>query len=86
MNTTHLDKISSEFSAEDNNMAILELESLTLDHVVDGQSNLDKTRSAILELSNGDINKLVELVNAAKADFRDVISWASLDRDKDKSS
>ena len=55
------------------------MESITLDHVMAGsKTNLDNTRSAILEFSKGDINKLSELVHAAKRDFRDVIYWATL--------
>jgi hypothetical protein len=59
---------------------VKELESITMSHVsADSQVNLDNTRSAVLQLSKGDISKLRYYVTAAKTDFRDVIYWASTD-------
>ncbi len=80
MNKDHIDKIHADFDAEDVEWVIATLESITHEHVMaHSQINLDNTWSAILHLSKGDLNKLKELVDAAKVDFRDVIYWATLD-------
>lgn len=39
---------------------------------------VDDVHRAVLMLSNGDMNALVDLVVAAVDDFRDVLMWASL--------
>ncbi|WP_086934200.1 hypothetical protein [Agarilytica rhodophyticola] len=77
----HLKKIESDFSRPDCDTAISLLSTIKLDHVMAySQHNLDNTRSAILQLSGGDLAQLESLVTAAKKDFRDVIYWASLER------
>lgn len=57
------------------------LETITLHHVMaQSQSNLDNTYKAILDLSNGDARMVGQYVEVAKDDFRDVIYWASIDK------
>jgi len=81
MSSNHLKKISSDFSESDYELVVSEMESITLDHVMgSSKSNLNKTWSSILELSNGDLNELGRLIKAAKIDFRDVIYWATLQK------
>jgi hypothetical protein len=83
MNKEHFKEISSQFSKSDYEIVVSEMESITLDYVMaSSQVNLDNTWSAILELSKGNLSKLGELVNAAKIDFRDVIYWATLEKDE----
>lgn len=73
------------FDESDYDLVLSELNSITLDHVMArSKKNLKKTRSAILQLSKGDLNELGSLVDAAKEDFRDVIYWASLESEKTK--
>lgn len=70
--------VEKDFAESDRPAAVEELGSITLDHVMAAsQSNLDRTRLSIIQLSNGDIDKLRYYVAAAKKDFRDVIYWAS---------
>lgn len=72
-----------DFDDADHELAISELNSITLDHVMaNSRKNLKKTRTAVLHLSKGDLNKLGEYVEAAKIDFRDVIYWASLENEQ----
>ena len=72
-----------EFKKVDHELVASELNSITLDHVMaNSKVNLDNTRSAILQLSKGNLPKLISLVEAAKIDFRDVIYWASLENEK----
>ena len=64
-------------------MVVNEMKTVTLKHVMaESQINLNKTWESILKLSNGDINEIRRLVNAAKLDFRDVIYWANLQDEK----
>lgn len=86
MNKELLNQIAAEFSESDYEKAISEMQTLTLKYVMANcQTNLDNTWKAIIELSNGDLEKLKELVEAAKIDFRDVIYWATLEKEKEKS-
>ena len=83
MNKEHLNIIKSEFPESDYELIISEMESITLDHVMaKSQMNLDNTWSAILQLSKGDISKLGDFVDVAKIDFREVIYWATLEKEK----
>jgi len=83
MNKAIIEKLNSDFSGTDYELAISELESITLKHVMaNSQTNLDNTLSAIMQLSKGDLNELANLVEAAKKDFRDVIYWATLEDEK----
>ena len=78
MNQIHLDKIASDFSKEDFELVVSELKTINLGHMMaKSQTNLDNTISAILKLSNGDLNRLGSLIDSSKKDFRDVIYWAS---------
>ncbi|CAA6823017.1 MAG: Unknown protein [uncultured Sulfurovum sp.] len=79
MNEEHIEKIKKDFDQSDYDLVISEMESITLSHVMaNSQTNLDNTWTAILHLSNGDLNEIGRLVDAAKTDFRDVIYWATL--------
>ena len=83
MTNNHLIRISAEFPESDRELVVSEMESITLDHVMAGsKKNLNKTWSSILELSQGDLNELGRLVQVAKIDFRDVIYWATLAKEK----
>lgn len=83
MNKEHIEKIKRDFDKSDYDLVVSEMESVTLDHVMaKSQTNLDNTWSAILQLSNGDLNAIGRLVDAAKTDFRDVIYWATLENEK----
>lgn len=85
MNNTGKDTRLIGFDESDHERVLSELNSITLDHVMAKSSkNLKKTRIAILQLSKGDLNELGYLVNIAKADFRDVLYWASLEYEKKK--
>lgn len=80
MNKEHLEKIKRDFDKSDYDLVVLEMESVTLSHVMaNSQANLDNTWSAILQLSKGDLNAIGRLVDAAKIDFRDVIYSAQLE-------
>lgn len=80
MDTEISNIISQSFKEDDRNLAIKELSSITLSHVMaESESNLKNTYLSILRLSKGDINELKRLVECAKQDFRDVIYWASME-------
>ena len=83
MNSKIKNKLLAQFSSQDQADALSEMESITLQHVMaKSQTNLDNTLLAILELSKGNLTELESLVKAAKKDFRDVIYWASLEKNK----
>lgn len=70
--------VDKSFDADDRELAFRKLKSITLRHVMaNSQTNLDLTWAAILQLCERDINKLDQLVNIAKLDFRDIIYMAS---------
>ncbi len=78
MNKNILEIIGLDFSEEQKSLVVAELSSIKLSHVMaNSEYNLNNTRHAILKLSKGDLNEVVELTKAAKIDFRDVIMWAS---------
>ncbi len=80
MNKLIVEKLKSNFIGTEYELAISEMESITLKHVMaNSQTNLDNTLSAILKLSKGNLNELGNLVEAAKKDFRDVVYWATLE-------
>lgn len=82
MNIHLLHKIKSDFSESEYELVVSVLTTITLNHVMaNSQANLDNTWSSIIQLSKGDLNKLGDLVDAAKVDFRDVIYWATLEND-----
>lgn len=85
MTKTRKDTRLIDFDESDHELVLAELNSITLNHVMArSKNNLKKTRSAILQLSKGDLNELGYLVDVAKVDFRDVIYWASLENKKKK--
>jgi len=60
-----------------------QLETITLQHVMaKSQINLDSTYNAILDLCKGNAQQIGQYVDVAKVDFRDVIYWASFDKNK----
>lgn len=77
MNKNILDIINRDFHEEERKEVENELSSIGLQHVMDGSVNLETTRLSILKLAKGDVNRVIELTKNAKADFRDVIMWAS---------
>jgi len=76
-------RIRHDFSESDYDLVLSELESITLEHVMaESQTNLDNTWNSILQLSKGDLSELGHMVEAAKADFRDVIYWAGQENEQ----
>jgi hypothetical protein len=60
-----------------------QLETITLQHVMaQSQVNLDNTYNAILDLCKGNVQQIGQYVDVAKVDFRDVIYWALIDKNK----
>ena len=84
MNSELKNRVLSDFSEADYEFVISKMESITLGYVMNGQKNLENTWSAMLLLSKGDLNKLEDLIDVAKIDFRDVILWATLESEKEK--
>lgn len=41
-----------------------------------GEPEIPRVRLACLKLCGGDSNKLLEMIDAAKQDYRDVLAWA----------
>lgn len=41
-----------------------------------GEPEIPRVRLACLKLCGGDLNELLEVIDAAKQDYRDVLSWA----------
>lgn len=53
------------------------LSSIGLEHVMsESEHNLENTKRAILQLAKGDVKEVIDLVEQAKIDFRNVILWA----------
>lgn len=78
MNYQVLHLLQQMFPETEHRIALALLEQITLEHVMaESQHNLDNTHTAVLLLSQGNMNALKENVKAAKQDFRDVIYWAS---------
>ena len=85
MNQEIKNKIVETFKENDQNCAIDALGSMTLKDVMgESQSNLDNTSLSIVYLAKGSLGKLKELVAVAKVDFRDVIYWATLEKEKEE--
>ena len=42
----------------------------------------ERVHLAILKLSAGDTNKLLQYIQAAKGDYRDMLLWAEYDKDR----
>lgn len=85
MNKKILESINIDFNKEQTELVISELLSIKLNHVMaNSEYNLNNTQFAILKLSKGDLNKVIEFTKSAKIDFRDVIMWALEKPDKQK--
>ena len=85
MNQEIKNEIYKTFKEEDHTRTIEILSSITLKYVMaESQTNLDNTWLSIIYLSKGSIGKLKELVTVAKIDFRDVIYWATLEKEEEE--
>lgn len=62
-------KISQYFSKENQEKALAKLE------LYKGQEQ-ERVQIAIIKLADGDLEKLISLVDVANGDFRDVLAWA----------
>ena len=70
--------IRKDFTEEQSRLVIDELKSIGLNHVMAAsETNLEATWFGILKLAKGNLAEVVRLTECAKADFRDVIMWAS---------
>lgn len=76
--------IFSEFDNDDDrNSVIEELSSINLTHVMaQSEDHLKKTRMSILYLAKGNLSEVIELTQNAKIDFRDVILWATQEKNR----
>ena len=78
MNKEILEIINRDFKEEQRELVIRELSSIGLNHVMaESEYNLENTRLSILKLAKGNLNEVIELIEAAKIDFRNVIMWAT---------
>jgi len=76
-----IDVINQDFSAEEAALVIDELASINLNHVMaQSKSQLKHTRLSILKLAKGDLEEVIDLTERAKADFRNILYWASLQK------
>jgi len=41
-----------------------------------GEKETERVRLAVLKLCGGDLNELLEMIEAAKEDYRDILAWA----------
>ena len=67
-------RVNSEFAQPDRAPVVLALEAY------DGPEP-DRVRRCILHLASGALEKVSHFVEAASADYRDVIYWAEYDKD-----
>ncbi len=81
-----LDIINKDFKVEQRDSVIKELSSINENHVMaKSEYNLKNTRMAILYLAKGNLLQVVTLTERARIDFRDVIMWATQEKNlKDK--
>ena len=78
LTVNHLAKIERDFAAADFPRVKSELERLSLSYTWESAHNWNNTICAALDLSQGDLEELRFLVEAAMLDFRDVIYWWTL--------
>lgn len=79
-----IELINNEFKPEFRESVTKELLSIEPKHVMaESEFNLYNTRMSILYLSKGNIKEVIELTKCAKIDFRDVIYWANLEKEKE---
>ncbi|MEF3080585.1 hypothetical protein [Winogradskyella poriferorum] len=77
-----LNFIDKDFELGFRESVIKELLSIKLKHVMaESEYNLKNTRMSILYLAKGNLNEVVELTKRAKIDFRDVIMWATQEKE-----
>ncbi len=69
-----LGSIVQEFFPEDDCAFVLEL--LDLYGTEPYEKERRRVQLAILRLSKGDLNKLLQLIDYAKRDYRDILCWA----------
>lgn len=70
------------YSAEDRLAAREALATILPKHTMGGGYNRINTIRAIVELAQGDLEQLKQLVEHAKLDFRDIILWQQMSREK----
>jgi len=68
-----IDKICQTFPRE-NSADVLEI--LELYGADGGERETQRVRLAVLKLCGGDLNELLEMIEAAKDDDRDLLAWA----------
>lgn len=68
-----IDKIRQTFPGE-NPADVLKI--LELYGADGGERETPRVRLAVLKLCGGDLGELLEMINAAKGDYRDVLAWA----------
>ena len=79
-----IELINNEFEPEFREYVTKELLSIESKHVMaESEYNLNNTRMSILYLAKGNIKEVIELTKCAKIDFRDVIYWADLKKEKE---
>ena len=82
LNQEILDSIANQFSQTDAVLVRTALSSVQLSDVWASRLNLDRTLQSILQLSAGEVEKVLFYSKCAKADFRDVIMWADENQGK----
>jgi len=76
-----MDIISRDFPEAKRGIVTECLSTINLTHVMtESEYNLENTLLSILYLAKGNVNQVIDLTEAAKKDFRDVIYWATLER------
>ncbi len=78
-----IDIIDKDFNKDDKEIVVKCLSSIELKHVMaSSKYNLLNTRHSILYLAKGRIDDVIFLVKRAKIDFRDVVMWATQEKQK----
>ena len=78
-----IDIIYQDFPEEKRGTVIECLSTIDLTHVMaESEYNLENTLLSILYLAKGNVDEVIQLTEAAKKDFRDVIYWATLERSR----
>ncbi|MDH5178307.1 MAG: hypothetical protein OEZ39_09150 [Gammaproteobacteria bacterium] len=74
--------LENDYSSFDKMKVIQLLDEVKPEHVMAGSEyNLLNTRYSILYLAKGDVAEVAQLVECAKIDFRDVIYWATMEKE-----
>ena len=78
-----INTIYQDFPEEKRGTVIKCLSTINLTHVMaESESNLENTLLSILYLAQGNVDEVIKLTEVAKVDFRDVIYWATLKRNR----